>query len=263
MSQENKTINPLEKKIILVALLASAIHLGLIAFAVYRYGVTVPDCLPNGKPLTKGSLEKLSDGVYEAHFLAKMWGFEPYRIRLPLHSQLKVFVTSADVVHGMNVVGTAINLMALPGVINYAQSTFHHPGTYPIICHEYCGVGHHGMYGYIEVGSDIKVASMDLSGAPPAAKGSGPGLALLKDKGCVACHSLDGQPGIGPTFKGAWGRKEFLADGTEQVVDENYLRESIANPSAKIVKGFQTVPMPALPVSEAEVNAMVEYLKNN
>lgn len=86
-----------------------------------------------------------------------------------------------------------------------------------------------------------------------------PGQALLQSKGCTACHSINGQPGVGPTFKGLNGRREVLADGTAITVDEAYVRESIRTPLAKVVRGF-TPSMPAVPLTEDEANTIVAYI---
>lgn len=87
-----------------------------------------------------------------------------------------------------------------------------------------------------------------------------PGFALLKKKTCAACHSIDGRPGIGPTFKGLYTHAQKLTDGSEVVADENYIRESVRNPNAKVVEGFQPV-MPVLPVTDEELEQIIAYLK--
>jgi cytochrome c oxidase subunit II len=86
------------------------------------------------------------------------------------------------------------------------------------------------------------------------------GKQLAQAKGCVACHSSNGQPGVGPTFKGLFGKIEFFMDGSSLKVDEAYLRESIQNPTAKIVRPFAAA-MPVVPLTEAELSALIEYIK--
>jgi cytochrome c oxidase subunit 2 len=78
--------------------------------------------------------------------------------------------------------------------------------------------------------------------------------------GCVACHSLDGKAGIGPSWKGVYGREEEMTTGQKLKVDDAYIRESIRTPSAKLVKGF-TTPMPVLTLSDAQIADLIEYLK--
>lgn len=79
-------------------------------------------------------------------------------------------------------------------------------------------------------------------------------------KGCVACHSSTGQPGVGPTFKGLFGRTETFTDGTSLVVDEAYVKESIRKPTAKVVRPFQPT-MPAMPMTDEELQAIVDHLR--
>ncbi len=87
-----------------------------------------------------------------------------------------------------------------------------------------------------------------------------PGQALLNSKGCLACHSVNGQPGIAPTFLKLYGKTETLTDGSRIEVDEAYLRESIQKPAAKVVQRFQPV-MPVVPLTESELTQIVDYLK--
>lgn len=88
------------------------------------------------------------------------------------------------------------------------------------------------------------------------------GKALFQSKICFTCHSTDGSPLIGPTFKGLLGREETLVDGTSITVDEGYVRESIADPNAKTVEGFVAGMMPPVlgGITEAEMHALVAYI---
>ncbi len=88
------------------------------------------------------------------------------------------------------------------------------------------------------------------------------GERLYVSKACVTCHSVDGSPGNGPTWQGIWGHDQPMADGSSIVVDENYVRESILNPKAAIVAGYQPV-MPTYQglLSDKEIDALVAYIK--
>jgi cytochrome c2 len=86
------------------------------------------------------------------------------------------------------------------------------------------------------------------------------GLQVAVSQGCVACHTLDGSAGIGPTWLGMFGRVETLADDTEVVVDEAYFRESIAEPAKKVVKGYQNIMIPYF-LSDSDMAALLEFAK--
>lgn len=86
---------------------------------------------------------------------------------------------------------------------------------------------------------------------------------LLSQRLCVSCHSFDGSPGVGPTWKGLFGHEVELSDGKKVVADENYLRESILEPQAKVVKGFQPV-MPSFQgqLTEEQIADIIEFIKS-
>lgn len=86
------------------------------------------------------------------------------------------------------------------------------------------------------------------------------GAQLVQAKGCLGCHSLDGSTGVGPTWKGIFGRQETLADGTTIAVDDAYLVKSIREPGAQLVQGFANL-MPPYALSDAEMQALIGYLK--
>lgn len=260
-------VGPLEKKVILTALTVSAVHLMLIAYAAIHWGLTVPTCVTNVKPFESGSITKIGDKRYEIHVVARMWNFDPSEIQLPTGSTADIYLTSKDVTHGYHIDGTNVNLMAVPFVVNNARVKFDHPGVYHVTCHEYCGSGHQAMNAAITVSDNADASAggallANAQAAAPATLGdeSLPGRKLLDTKGCVACHSLDDKPGVGPTFKGIYGRKEDFADSSSGIVDDAYIKESIQTPMKKVVKGFAPA-MPQLPVSEEEIAQIIAYLK--
>jgi cytochrome c oxidase subunit 2 len=265
-------IHTSEKKVISIAILVSAVHLFIIAAAALFYGLTVPDCLEGVKPFTEGSLSQKTDRHYELHMVARMWAFDPPEVVLPVGARVDVFVSSLDVTHGFHITGTNLNLAVVPGAVNYGQVVFGKPGVYPIVCNEYCGVAHHGMYGFVRVVENVttgylpsqkgEAATRDktaLLNEPPLVA---QGRKLYQTKGCIACHSLDGSQTVGPSFKGRYGKLTPLTDGTSVTVDEGYLVESIKFPQKKIAKGFESILMPTLPVTEEEIQGLVEFIKS-
>jgi len=92
--------------------------------------------------------------------------------------------------------------------------------------------------------------------------GSTDGQAVAVMKGCTACHAVDDTPKIGPTWVGLYGSQVELDDGSSVSADEAYLVEAIEEPNAKIVKGYALGSMPAIPLTEEELNALVDFIKS-
>ena len=112
----------------------------------------------------------------------------------------------------------------------------------------------------------LGAARQDNEPSASDASGSGDDLAtqgqrLAGSLGCLACHSVDGSKGVGPSWQGVYGKTETLADGTSIKVDEGYIKDSILNPGAKIVKGYAAV-MPAFAPSDQELNALIAFIKS-
>ncbi|GAB4273624.1 MAG: ba3-type cytochrome C oxidase subunit II [Candidatus Promineifilaceae bacterium] len=112
--------------------------------------VATPGVSPFGDPVEE-RVRELAPNRYEAYILAQTWSFLPREIRVPVGSTVTFYVTSKDVQHGFILEKTNINMMVLPGHISKLTATFDEPGTYNFVCDEYCGVGHHTMYGQLIV----------------------------------------------------------------------------------------------------------------
>lgn len=96
-------------------------------------------------PFDHPGLRQISKGVYEAYYVAHIFGFEPNSITIPRGSKVTFYVTSTDVEHGFYVPLTGINTMVTPGWVSAVSHTFETPGKYLVACHEYCGIGHQNM----------------------------------------------------------------------------------------------------------------------
>jgi len=204
----------------------------------------------------------------EIYTVAKqwMWKFEHMEgqreineLHVPIGRDVKMIMTSQDVIHSFYVPAFRIKQDVLPG--RYTTIWFHatKPGTYHLFCAEYCGTQHSGMIGSVVVmePKDYE-AWMSGSGAQPLAV---TGQTLFSQLGCVTCHRADTQ-GRGPNLAGTYGKSVMLQDGRTVTADENYVRESIVDPAAKIVQGFKPV-MPTYQgqLSDEQLNALVAYVK--
>lgn len=247
----------LEKRILAAATIFALSIAGVIALSVRLFGIDLPTCLTDVRPFADAKVIEQGAKRYEVHYVAKMWKFEPADLDVEPGSTVDIYLSSADVTHGMQIIGTNVNLMAVPGAVNYARVKFDKAGEYLVVCNEYCGIQHHNMAGRIHVGAR---ASRPQPEAVPAAGLPSSGKDLLDKYGCTACHSLDGTPAPGPTFKGLYGSQRKLADGKSVTATDEYLKESIEKPDAKIVKGFDPV-MPSMTISPADLHAIVEYLE--
>lgn len=140
-----------EKQILALSSGLLAVFLGAIVFAVVHYDIGLPTCITSMEPFRSGDVIEHAEGRYEAHVLAMMWDFDPSELEFPRGSTVDLYLTSEDVLHGFQILGTNVNLMAVPGTVNHAQVRFDEPGEYRIVCHEFCGSEHHDMMARITV----------------------------------------------------------------------------------------------------------------
>ncbi len=114
-------------------------------------GLVDPEQLTNTPPFDKPGVHKVGEGQYEVVLIAQTWQFVPNEIRVPVGSTVKFRITSKDVIHGFEIPHTNANVMVIPGQVAEVTVTFDEVGEYTIICHEYCGIGHQGMFARIFV----------------------------------------------------------------------------------------------------------------
>jgi cytochrome c oxidase subunit 2 len=249
----------LEKRIIWISLAFALVLLSLSALAINLFHVGLPTCLTDIKPFQKGELIAHSPTHYELHYVARMWKFEPEDVTIPAGSTVDIYLSAADVTHGLILLGTDLNLMAVPGVVNYARVKFDQPRTYQLLCHEFCGAGHDRMAAELHV---VDMATFRAKPSPPpASEPTHAGYKLLDANLCLACHSVDGQPGIGPTLKGIYGRTQKLADGSTVTANDSFIRDKILHPDAKILAGRFEQEMPKTDLTDEEVEEIVEYIR--
>ena len=205
----------------------------------------------------------------EVYVVAKQWMWklehsegqrEINELHVPVGRDVKLIMTSQDVIHSFYVPAFRMKQDVLPG--RYTVAWFHatKAGTHHLFCAEYCGTQHSGMVGSIVVMEPAQYeAWMSGSSNGPL---SASGEKIFAELGCVTCHRTDTQ-GRGPNLQGVFGKPVLLEDGRTVMADENYVRESILDPGAKVVNGFKPV-MPTFQglVSEEQLNALVAYVKS-
>ncbi len=253
-------IERIEKRVMYIAIALMFVFASLVLYAGMGLGIALPTCNDRITPFKEGNVIPKENNRFEVHYVARMWSFEPAELILPENAEVDLYLSALDVEHGFEVPGTALNLMATPGSVNAAHQRFDKKGEYLVICHEYCGLNHQNMTGKIRVvSSDEYTRVMQEMASRTLAAGE----KLAADRQCSSCHTADGTEGLGPTFKGLYGKREELEDGSEIVVDDAYLIDSILHPDKQIVEDYDTGSMPPAdpPLNEIEVRQIIDYIK--
>lgn len=188
-------------------------------------------------------------------------------LRVPVNEPVRLVLTSEDVIHSLFIPAFRLKMDAVPG--RYHKVWFHatQAGEYDLFCAEYCGTKHSDMYAKVFVYEPGEYERWLREASDPYQKDGAPvplhvvGEHFFKTRGCAQCHTPDGKAGIGPTFRNLFGEQQRLRGGGTIQVDENYLRESIVEPQAKVVLGFDPV-MPKIKLSDRDITALIEYIKS-
>lgn len=185
---------------------------------------------------------------------------------VPADRPVKLLMSSTDVIHSFYVPAFRLKKDVLPNRYTVLWFEAAGVGNYELYCAEYCGQGHSQMLGNVRVLSEREFQDWLEKGEQETTGGQAPvqlGEKLYKSRACYTCHTTDGADKVGPSFKGVFGHQVTFSDGKTLIVDENYLRESILNPHAKVVKGFQPV-MPTYQgvLKDREVDALIAYIKS-
>jgi cytochrome c oxidase subunit 2 len=238
--------------------------------------------------------------AYEIKVIAKQWVWQfqydngkttSSDLYVPLNKPVRLLMTSEDVLHSFFVPNFRIKQDVVPGMYTGVWFEARVPGKHQIFCAEYCGTSHSGMLGKVVVldpqqwkdwnagkklgpipnaGSELTQADIDEWKSQGGGQSTITPLSLVaqgkshfETKGCTSCHTVDGTSKIGPSLKGIFGSQVALNDGSLVKADENYLRESIELPSAKLVRGYQPL-MPTFKgvLNASELNALVAYIKS-
>ena len=215
------------------------------------------------------ALHRPPDQTLEIYSTGKrwMWRFqhldgkaEINELHVPVGRPVRITFTSEDVLHSLYFPAFRVKADAIPGRYSTVWFNATRVGEYHIFCAEYCGTKHSGMIGRVTVMEPAAYQAW-LSGAtegPLSVRGE----RLFNDFACNTCHLGDGT-GRGPALVNKFGTQEIFTDGSRAIIDESYVRESILNPQARIVNGYQPL-MPTFQglVNEESVMALIEYVKS-
>jgi cytochrome c oxidase subunit II len=181
-------------------------------------------------------------------------------LHIPVSRAVKLTLASQDVVHSFYIPAFRIKQDAIPGQYRTMWFEASKPGEYHLFCAEYCGTNHSHMIGRIVVMEDIDYQKW-LGGyteQTPAEEGRD----LFVQYDCVSCHGTGSRQRC-PPLGNLYGKQEQLANGQSVLADEAYIRESILDPKAKIVRGYEAV-MPSFQgqLTEEQILALIAYIKS-
>lgn len=201
-------------------------------------------------------LARVPDDALDVYATGKqwMWKFqhptgqrEINTLHVPVNRPIRITMASEDVIHSLFFPAFRTKMDVLPNRYRAMWFKATKVGRYHIFCAEYCGTLHSGMIGWVEVMEPTDFQRW-LAGGPEGSLAS-QGEKLFQKYACNTCHTNDAS-GRGPVLVGLYGRPVELSDNRVVVADDNYIRESILNPTAKIVKGFN----PIMPTFQGQVN---------
>jgi cytochrome c oxidase subunit 2 len=182
-------------------------------------------------------------------------------LHVPVGVPIKLNLASEDVIHSFYVPAFRIKKDAVPGRYNVTWFQASKPGRYHLFCAEYCGTQHSGMIGWIHAMEPAQFQAW-LAGGAAGVSLAAAGEKLFEELACGTCHRA-GSQSRGPALEGVFGKQVRLASGQTVIADEDYLREAILTPSARIVAGYQPV-MPTYQglVSEESLLQLIAYLQS-
>jgi cytochrome c oxidase subunit 2 len=226
-------------------------------------------------------MNKAPEDAINITSVARMWRFsfqyqngkESPDLIIPVNTPVKINLVSLDVIHSLFIPEFRIKSDMIPGREKSMWFLPETKGEYDLFCAEYCGLRHSFMNAKVKVLSNDEftawfadtssVASVAEEAVTPAAQG----LAIMKNLGCIACHSSDGSKIVGPTYLNLFGKQQVvIRDGVELTVtvDEAYIKQRILDPSYQVVKGYPKGIMQSYKgmVSDEDISKITEYLKS-
>jgi len=223
-----------------------------------------------------------AEGATEIRVRARKWSWEfeyptgdrvPGELVLELNRPYKMIISSDDVLHSFFIPEFRMKRDAVPGQYSFIQFTPTVAGDAHVFCAEYCGTSHSGMLASVRILPPREYAAYTQTLDPCKVSTEGEcqpvnlGERLFVKNACPTCHGaagsgeINGSKSPGPKLAGVFGHQVALTSGSV-TADENYLRESILRPNAKIVAGYTNVQMPAFVLKDHQIDAIIAYLKS-
>lgn len=241
----------------------------LLSLVMFYYGWA------GWKPMTKAPKDAIN-----ITSVARMWSFlfqyengkESPDLIIPVKTPVKINLVSLDVIHSLFVPEFRIKSDMIPGREKSMWFIPETEGVYDLFCAEYCGLRHSFMNAKVKVLSNEEFTAWygDTSSVVSIAEVSTPateGLAIMKNLGCLACHSSDGSKIVGPTYLNLYGSQQVvIMNGAEFTVkvDDEYIKQRILDPSYQVVKGYPKGIMQSYKgkISDADLVKIIDYLKS-
>ncbi len=220
------------------------------------------------------TMRTVPDDAMEVTVISYMWSWDfdygdgkiSKELVLPINKPVKLNLVSQDVNHSFFIPAFRVKEDVVPGYDNWLWFEATEKGTFDIFCAEYCGLLHSGMLATARVVEDAEYTQWLASVESVKDKPSPEGEAIAKANSCLGCHSLDGSKLVGPSFKGLYGSKKIVIEDGKEVeieVDDTYLKTSITDPNAQVVKGFNKGLMQSYSgvISDEDIDKIVDYLR--
>lgn len=216
---------------------------------------------------------------FEINVVARMWNFtfqyengkKTDTLFVPMDKPVKLNLNSMDVIHSLYIPAFRVKEDVVPGREKFLWFIPQKEGVYDLFCTEYCGLSHSYMLNSVKVlpQAEFDKWYTDTTAQKAAAVVDSPtaaGKRIMTNIGCFACHTVDGNKLVGPSFKGIYGHQVTVKTGGETrtiTVDDEYLKRSILEPNADIVDGFNKGLMQPYQgqLSDTEISQIIEYIK--
>jgi len=218
---------------------------------------------------------KIPKDAMPVKVISRMWNWSfdygggkivPDTLVVPINKAIRLDMVSLDVTHSLFIPAFRIKEDVVPGMTTQMWFIAERLGTYEILCAEFCGLRHSYMQGHVRVVPEAEYNTW-LASVKEVKEGSEhPGYTVIKQQGCLACHSLDGTKLIGPSFKNIYNsRYVVISEGEEHTItaDSSYIKNAIYNPDENIVKGYKKGLMKSYApvIADAQLSEIVSYLK--